>query len=207
MTTLIYNCGNPETAFNLQQLTYLANTYQETSHTTQWQLGEDLPDMLIVSDIDRETAQSLDLAEEDIVDYYDAIKLLTQASDAKMRADKPQCDIIMPPDTTTQLNQVISVSESIDLTAMLIDNDLCDDCMPEHIKADLRVLKHTIGAIQNLYPFTPDNLKIGLPGRIARCVSAMNALYNEIGEICNSTAEGKFHKVRTDAEHKEEVSS
>lgn len=211
MTTLIYSCGNPETAFTAQQLTYLANTYQETSYTTDWQPGEQLPDMLIVSDIDRETAQSLDLAEEDIVDYYDAIKLLTQASDDKMRADKPQCDIIMPAGLMPaghippqQRNDTMTVTDAIDLAAMLIDNDLCDNSIPEHTKADLRVLKRLIDAIQANHPFTTDT-SADRTKRQENCIKALRSIIIDITNIKIDVVHNKFHNARTAAEEEAEL--
>lgn len=94
----------------------------------------------------------------------------------------------------------MTVTDAIDLVAMLIENDLCSDETPEHIKPDMRVLQRIIAAVQQGFPeymfrVDEDDL-VNKNATRDRTLRAINTLSVNISAIQIDAIEGKFHSPR-----------
>lgn len=177
MTTIIYGCPS-EDAFTPRQATLLANLFQEPEWVTDGELQEIWNDKLIITTTEKSDITGF--AEENLVPYQDALALI---------AGEPE----------NASASVMSITDAIDLTALLIENDLCSDETPEHIKTDLRVLAVVFSHIQRMYPFskspdaTPD-----MRHRKHAAKTAIRDFQNAMKGLLMSIQFGKYHATRTE---------
>lgn len=192
MTTIIYGCPT-EDAFTPQIATMLCNIYHESEWITDDGLEmENLDDKLIIT-----TADEIDItgfAEEDMVPYADALKLIETEAESK-----PQHLTRIAPDVmrASKVESGMTVTDGIDLVALLIENDLCLDDTPEHIKCDLRVLAQIIKMLQMIYPFTASNDVTDIEHRKYIACDEVKLISQRIREIFTETKNGKYHTSRT----------
>lgn len=190
MTTIIYGCPS-ENAFTPQQATLLANIYQEPEWITDDGLEmENWDDKLIIT-----TADEIDItgfAEEDMVPYADALKMIETEHATKSKPSRIAPDVMHASKTQTSM----TVTDGIDLVALLIENDLCSDDTPEHIKGDLRVLEQIIKMIQMIYPFTASDEVVDTEHRKYIACEEVKLLSQRMREIFTETNNGKYHKSR-----------
>lgn len=192
MTTIIYGCPS-EDAFTPQQATLLANIYQEPEWITDDGLEmENWDDKLIIT-----TADEIDItgfAEEDMVPYADALKMIETEHATKSKPSRIAPDVLHASKTQTGM----TVTDGIDLVALLIENDLCSDETPEHIKADLRVLAQIIKPLQTLYPFTTADEITDLEHRKWEAREEVDCMRRMLFELSIQIDKGKFHTARTE---------
>lgn len=192
MTTIIYGCPS-EDEFTPQQATLLANIYQEPEWITDDGLEmENWDDKLIIT-----TADEIDItgfAEEDMVPYADALKLIEAEHATKSQPSRIAPDVLHASKTQTGM----TVTDGIDLVALLIENDLCSDETPEHIKADLRVLAQIIRLLQSTYPFTSSDEITDIAHRQYSAEMETRSMCDLIFVISRDIRNGKFHTVRTE---------
>lgn len=192
MTTIICGCPS-EDAFTPKQATLLANIYQEPEWITDDGLEmENWDDKLIIT-----TADEIDItgfAEEDMVPYADALKLIENEPKSK-----PQHPTRIAPDViqASRAESGMTVTDGIDLVALLIENDLCSDDTPEHIKADLRVLAQIIKLLQSSYPFTASDEITDIAHRQYAAEMETRSMCDLIFVISRDIRNGKFHTART----------
>lgn len=191
MTTIIYGCPS-EDAFTPQQATLLANIYQEPEWITDdgLEMGN-WDDKLIIT-----TADEIDItgfAEEDMVPYADAIKMIENETESK-----PQHPTNIAPDVlhASKMQTGMTVTDGIYLVELLIENDLCSNDTPEHIKADLRVLAQIIKRIQMIYPFTESSEVVDIEHRKYMACDGVKLISDGIREIFTETKNGKYHTTR-----------
>lgn len=190
MTTIIYGCPS-EDEFTPQQATLLANIYQEPEWITDDGLEmENWDDKLIIT-----TADEIDItgfAEEDMVPYADALKMIKNEPESKpQHSGSVSLDVIH-----TSKESGLTVTDGIDLVALLIENDLCSDETPEHIKCDLRVLAQIIKRIQMIYPFTESSEVVDIEHRKYMACDGVKLISDGIREIFTETKNGKYHTTR-----------
>lgn len=90
----------------------------------------------------------------------------------------------------------MTVTDGIDLVALLIENDLCSDDTPEHIKADLSVFAQIIKMLQTAYPFTVDDEIADIAHRQYNATEELNSIIEITQELREETKAGKFHNTR-----------
>lgn len=184
MTTIIYGCPSDD-AFTPQQATLLANI----CHEPEWIIDDGLEmekwdDKLIIT-----TAREIEIhgsEEGDFFSYDEAMALI-------------QNDLKNKPEQQTRINKFdpgMTVTDGIDLVALLIENDLCSDETPEHIKTDLRVLAQIIKMLQTAYPFTVDDGITDIAHRQYNAIEEMNSIIEITQELREETKAGKFHNTR-----------
>lgn len=184
MTTIIYGCPSDD-AFTPQQATLLANI----CHEPEWIIDDGLEmekwdDKLIIT-----TAREIEIhgsEEGDFFSYDEAMALI-------------QNDLKNKPEQQTRINKFdpgMTVTDGIDLVALLIENDLCSDETPEHIKADLRVLAQIIKMIQMIYPFTASDDVADIEHRKYIACEELRLMSQRMREIFTETNNGKYHKSR-----------
>lgn len=193
MTTIIYGCPS-EDAFTPKQATMLANIYQEPEWITDDGLEmKNWDDKLIIT-----TADEIDItgfAEEDMVLYADALKMIQSEPESK-----PQHPTRIAPDVlhASKMQTGMTVTDGIDLVALLIENDLCSDDTPEHIKADLRVLSGIIKILQSVYPFTSDDAMTDIKHRLFNASHKTKEI-SRLAELFAGVIDtGKFHNIRNE---------
>lgn len=183
MTTIIYGCPS-ENAFTPQQATLLANIYQESEYKKCDDLGpENWDDKLIITTAMED--EIIGFAEEDMVPYADALALIQNEPETNTCNQQPA------------LKPCMTVSDGIDLVALLIENDLCSDETPEHIKADLRVLTQIIKLLQSTYPFTASDEITDIAHRQYSAEMETRSMCDLISVISQDIRHGKFHTTRT----------
>lgn len=191
MTTIIYGCPS-EDAFTPQQAILLCNSYQEPEWITDDGLEmENWDDKLIIT-----TADEIDItgfAEEDMVPYADALKMIKNEPESKpQHSGSVSLDVIH-----TSKESGMTVTDGIDLVALLIENDLCSDETPEHIKADLRVLAQIIKLLQSAYPFTTSDEITDIAHRQCQALNEVDYMRGALLELSVKIEKGKFHTART----------
>lgn len=185
MTTIIYGCPSDD-AFTPQQATLLANI----CHEPEWIIDDGLEmekwdDKLIIT-----TAREIEIhgsEEGDFFSYDEAMALI-------------QNDLKNKPEQQTRINKFdpgMTVTDGIDLVALLIENDLCSDETPEHIKADLRVLAQIIRLLQSTYPFTASDEITDIAHRQYTAEMEIRSMCDLIFAISSDIRKGKFHTART----------
>lgn len=191
MTTIIYGCPSEE-AFTPQQATLLANIYQEPEWITDDGLEmENWDDKLIIT-----TADEIDItgfAEEDMVPYADALKMIETEHATKSKPSRIAPDVLHASKTQTGM----SVTDGIDLVALLIENDLCSNDIPEHIKADLRVLAQIIKILQSAYPFTATDEITDIEHRKWEVREEIYRMQQRLTDLLTEIDSGKFNANRT----------
>jgi len=186
MTTIIYGCPSDD-AFTPQQATLLANI----CHEPEWIIDDGLEmekwdDKLIIT-----TAREIEIhgsEEGDFFSYDEAMALI-------------QNDLKNKPEQQTRINKFdpgMTVTDGIDLVALLIENDLCSDQTPEHIKADLRVLAQIIKTLQCSYPFTEPVEITDIAHRQFNAELETRYICDLIFVISRDVGNGKFHTTRTE---------
>lgn len=193
MTTIIYGCPTTE-EFTPQQATLLANIYHEPKWITDDGLEmENLDDKLIITTADE--IEITGFAEEDMVPYADALKMIKNEPESKSQHPTGITpDVLHASKTQTGM----SVTDGIDLVALLIENDLCSDETPEHIKADLRVLSGIIKILQSAYPFTTDDQITDIKHRLFNASQEVKEISRLTGILAGAIDAGKFHTTRTE---------
>ena len=191
MATIIYNTPNP-VPLTEKNMTLLANMYHESEYTTEWDPCDDIPDKLIITDAPLEIIFDM-FAEEDIVSYDEALKLL-----AGETTNNTPTDIATPAEQLPRPcdRDEISVTEGIYLLLALIEHELIKDETPEHIKADLRCLQAIVHSIIKHYPFTPESGEVSVVAGQYRCTSGMREIMREIMVIYEDAFNGKYHVKR-----------
>lgn len=191
MTTIIYGCPS-EDEFTPQQATLLANIYQEPEWITDDGLEiENWDDKLIIT-----TADEIDItgfAEEDMVPYADALKMIETEHATKSKPSRIAPDVMH----ASKAESGMTVTDGIDLVALLIENDLCSDETPEHIKADLRVLAKIILTVQSTYPFTASDEITDIEHRKWEASEEVEAMSKMLSELSAQIKTGKFHITRS----------
>ena len=186
MTTIIYGCPSDD-AFTPQQATLLANI----CHEPEWIIDDGLEmekwdDKLIIT-----TAREIEIhgsEEGDFFSYDEAMALI-------------QNDLKNKPEQQTRINKFdpsMTVTDGIDLVALLIENDLCSDQTPEHIKADLRVLAQIIKILQSAYPFTEPAEITDITHRQFKAELETGYIRDMLFSIVRDIRNGKFHTTRTE---------
>lgn len=192
MTTIIYGCPS-EDEFTPQQATLLANIYHEPEWITDDGLEmENWDDKLIIT-----TADEIDItgfAEEDMVPYADALKLIINEPEAKTQPSRIAPDVIC----ASKAESGMTVTDGIDLVALLIENDLCAEETPEHIKADLRVLANIIKTLQAIYPFTAPDEITDIAHRQWEAHEEVKCMASMLIELAAEVEKGKYHTARAD---------
>ena len=190
MTTIIYGCPS-EDAFTPQQAILLCNSYQEPEWITDDGLEmENWNDKLIIT-----TADEIDITgfgEEDMVPYADALKMVETEHATKSKPSRIAPDVLHASKAQTGM----TVTDGIDLVALLIENDLCSDETPEHIKADLRVLTRIINLLQSAYPFTASDEITDIAHRQYSAEMETRSMCDLIFVISQDIRNGKFHNTR-----------
>lgn len=143
------------------------------------------------------TADEIDItgfAEEDMVTYANALQLIEDEPESK-----PQHPSRIDPDVlhASKAESGMTVTDGIDLVAMLIENDLCSDDTPEHIKADLRVLSGVIRILQSVYPFTADDQITDIKHRLFNASQRIKEISRLTELFAGVIDTGKFHTART----------
>lgn len=192
MTTIIYGCPS-EDEFTPQQATLLANIYQEPEWITDDGLEmESWDDKLIITTAPKVEIHGFD--EDELISYDEAMAFIQNETESK-----PQHPTSIAPDVihASKTQTGMTVTDGIDLVAMLIENDLCSDDTPKHIKADLRVLAQIITELQILYPFANNDQLTDMTERKWLAIEAIAELSTILAELEEKTREGKFHTART----------
>lgn len=193
MTTIIYGCPTEE-AFTPQQATLLANIYQEPEWITDDGLEmESWDDKLIITTAPKVEIHGFD--EDELISYDEAMAFIQNEP-----KNKPQHPTGIAPDVlhASKAESGMTVTDGIDLVALLIENDLCSDETPEHIKADLRVLAQIISLLQSTYPFTASNEITDIAHRQYSAEMETRSMCDLIFVISRDIRNGKFHTTRTE---------
>lgn len=194
MTTIIYGCPT-EDEFTPQQATLLANIYQEPEWITDDGLEmENWNDKLIITTAPRVEIHGFD--EDELISYDEAMAFIQNEP-----ASKTQHPTRIAPDVlhASKTQTGMTVTDGIDLVALLIENDLCSDYTPEHIKADLRVLAQIIKMLQTAYPLTVDDEITDIAHRQYNAIEELNSIIEITQELREETKAGKFHNTRQQA--------
>lgn len=193
MTTIIYGCPS-EDEFTPQQATLLANIYQEPEWITDDGLEmENWNDKLIIT-----TAQKVEIHgfdDDELISYDEAMAFIQNEPESK-----PQHPNRIAPDVlhASKMQTGMTVTDGIDLVALLIENDLCSDETPEHIKADLRVLANIIRILQSAYPFTASNDITDIAHRQYAADIETRSMRDLLFILSRDIRNGKFHTTRTE---------
>lgn len=198
MTTMIYGCPSEE-EFTPQQATLLANIYQEPEWITDDGLEmENWDDKLIITSAPKVEIHGFE--EDELISYDEAMAFIQNEPE-----NKPQHHASVSLDVIhTSKESGMSVTDGIDLVALLIENDLCSDETPEHIKADLRVLSGIILILQSVYPFTADDQITDIKQRLFNASQQTKEISRLVWILSGSIDAGKFQATR--AEKAEEQS-
>lgn len=190
MTTIIYGCPS-EDEFTPEQATLLANIYQEPEWIADDGLEmENWDDKLIITTAPKVEIHGFD--EDDLISYDEAMEFIQNEP-----ASKPQHSGSVSLDVIhTSKESGMTVTDGIDLVAMLIENDLCSDDTPEHIKADLRVLAIVIRILQSIYPFTTSPDITDIEHRKWRASEEIGELNSLLFALSVEIKAGKFHNTR-----------
>lgn len=192
MTTIIYGCPS-EDEFTPQQATLLANIYQETEWITDDGLEmENWDDKLIITTAPKVEIHGFD--EDDLISYDEAMEFIKNEPASKTQhPTRIESDVIH----AVKAAAGMTVTDGIDLVALLIENDLCSDETPEHIKADLRVLAQIIKLLQSSYPFTASDEITDIAHRQYSAETETRSMCDLIFVISQDIRNGKFHTART----------
>lgn len=196
MTTIIYGCPS-EDEFTPQQATLLANIYQETEWITDDGLEmENWNDKLIITTAPKVEIHGFD--EDDLISYDEAMEFIQNEP-----ANKTQHPTRIAPDVIHAVKAAagMTVTDGIDLVALLIENDLCSDDTPEYIKADLRVLANIIKMLQSAYPFTASDEITDIAHRQYNATEELNSIIETTKVLNEATKAGKFHNTRQHGEN------
>lgn len=192
MTTIIYGCPT-EDAFTPQQATLLANIYHEPEWITDDGLEmENWNDKLIITTAPKVEIHGFD--DDELISYDEAMAFIQNEPESN-----PQQPSRIAPDVlhASKTQTGMTVTDGIDLVALLIENDLCSDDTPEHIKADLRVLSGIIKILQSAYPFTSDDAMTDIKHRLFNASHKTKEI-SRLAELFAGVIDtGKFHTTRT----------
>ena len=192
MTTIIYGCPS-EDEFTPQQATLLANIYHEPEWIKDDGLEmENWDDKLIITTAPKVEIHGFD--EDHLISYDETMAFIQNEP-----ASKPQQPSRIAPDVmhASKAESGMTVTDGIDLVALLIENDLCSDETPEHIKADLRVLAKIILTVQSTYPFTASDEITDIEHRKWEASEEVEAMSKMLSELSAQIKTGKFHITRS----------
>lgn len=193
MTTIIYGCPT-EDEFTPQQATLLANIYHEPEWITDDGLEmENWNDKLIITTAPKVKIHGFD--EDELISYDEAMAFIQNEPESKPhQPSRIAPDVLHASKTQTSM----TVTDGIDLVALLIENDLCSDETPEHIKADLRVLAQIVKMLQTLYPFTATDEITDIEHRKWEAREEVDCMRRMLLELSIQIDKGKFHTARTE---------
>ena len=192
MTTIIYGCPS-EDAFTPQQATLLANIYQEPEWITDDGLEmENWDDKLIITTAPKVEIHGFD--EDELISYEEAMEFIQNQPEDKTQPSRIAQEVMHASKTESGM----TITDGIDLVALLIENDLCSEETPEHIKVDLRVLAIVIRILQSTYPFTTSPEITDIAHRQWRSSEDIREISSVLRELCIDIGKGKFHTARTE---------
>lgn len=153
---------------------------------------ENWDDKLIITTAPKVEIHGFD--EDDLISYDEAMAFIQNEPETKSQPSRIAPDVIGAVKAATGM----TVTDGIDLVALLIENDLCSDETPEHIKCDLRVLAQIIKRIQMIYPFTESSEVVDIEHRKYMACDGVKLISEGIREIFTETKNGKYHTTRTE---------
>lgn len=191
MTTIIYGCAS-EDVFTPQIATMLCNIYHETEWITDDGLEmENWDNKLIITTAPKVEIHGFD--EDELISYDEAMAFIQNQPEDKTQPSRIAQEVMHASKTESGM----TITDGIDLVALLIENDLCSNDTPEHIKADLRVLAIIIRILQSIYPFTASPEITDIAHRQWRSAEDIDEISSLLLALSIEIRAGKFHTART----------